>query len=552
MNSGQFNKDIVSSVEVVQLDEGVNKDEDMKVLNNRDRDQGNNYKFNIQSEPRQDSIFPLRICAYSLLFEAFRLEPGRKYQTMLNYWWDGYLFKPSLLAFESRSSIQDCKQAEDIMKQPQSIDDKIKTKEVIIEQEEKIIEENNQKLEKENEIEEPKNEPIQDAESLKNELFEKLYLKCKMFCTRNQKTPNHANKQVDSQDSTSQKIDISELKYMNFNEIAWFAQKSSENSKKVQTLISSISREELIPISKVVLESIESFVSDQFGCYLPRDIIPISPNFKEKCEEYCLQSFSEILPNKFAGHVLRALAEFPDCCSKFLKLCSKRLPTIKQNLQSVLVLATFIKKSPDEGDLDFLIKEFEKINFSKEESHILRLLTNLVERTSYENLNRLVYVINTNMLWLVDDSLGNFGVQILIRKGITGTIDRFKKLVYETSIIALFVNRHRKFVFLEAMKEFGNEKDFFMHILKELMMNTSSLRILFKYEDSAWLFIYLLLKLHQFDNNKMLKKVVRRIGRLAEESTQGDGNKYWNIIKDHLDLFIANKFSSILIDEKEL
>lgn len=374
---------------------------------------------------------------------------------------------------------------------------------------------------------------------------ELILQKCRKLCTKNDKSGSGL--QIEPGASTSFiNFDFSELECAKYSELPWIAEKSAEHSRRVQAFLQHLPACAIGSVIEVVKSHIGHFICSCFGCYLPRDLVLISLEFKKFSEHFCLQNLHHLLPNKFAGHILRALAEDPVCCRKFLKKCEVKIHSILQNLQSVLVLATFVKKAPDEDCLVFLISELEATPSLSSESLILRALTNLIDRLSGTYLMRVVRIINQHMTWLVDDSLGNFGVQALIRKKVPSTIDRFKHLAYESSIVTLFVNKHRKFVFLEALRSFGDDREFFMHILKELMMNTSSLRLLFKYEDSAWLLIALLAQLHQNTNNKILKKVSRRITRVAEETVHSGTYKYWNTIKNHLELFIANEFSLVI------
>ena len=386
----------------------------------------------------------------------------------------------------------------------------------------------------------------------KRKLAQELILqKCRKLCTKNDKSS--PGPQTEAGVSTSfSNFDFSDLQSAKSCELPWIAEKSAEHSRRVQAYLHHLSASAIGSMTEVVKSNIGHFICSCFGCYLPRDLVLISLEFKRFSEHYCFKHLHQLLPNKYAGHILRALAEDPICCRKFLNKCEVKIRSILQNLQSVLVLATFVKKAPDEDCLAFLVSELESTPSLSSESLILRALTNLIDRFSGTNLMRVARIINQHMPWLVDDSLGNFGVQALIRKKVPSTIDRFKHLAYESSIVTLFVNKHRKFVFLEALRSFGDDREFFMHILKELMMNTSSLRLLFKYEDSAWLLIALLAHLHQNTSNKILKKVSRRITRVAEETVHSGTYKYWNTIKEHLELFIANEFSPVVSEAQGL
>lgn len=393
--------------------------------------------------------------------------------------------------------------------------------------------------------------PFESLE-LERKLVQDLILqKCRKLCTKNEKSVTGL--QIESGEVINpSNFDFSDLEHREYSELPWIAEKSAEHSRKVQAYLINLPASAVRVIVEVMKNHIGHFICSCYGCYLPRDLVLISQEFKQFSETYSLKNLHYLLPNKFAGHILRTLAEDPVCCKKFLQKCEEKVHIIMKNLQSVLVLATFIKKAPDEDCLAFLISELEGTSSLTSESLILRTLTNLIDRLSGNYLKRVVRIINQHMAWLVDDSLGNFGVQALIRKKVPSTIERFKRLVYESSIVALFVNKHRKFVFLEALRSFGDDREFFMHILKELMMNTSSLRLLFKYEDSAWLLIALLANLHQNTNNKILKKVSRRISRVAEETIHGDMYKFWITIKRHLDLFISNEFCSIISESPGL
>jgi hypothetical protein len=371
--------------------------------------------------------------------------------------------------------------------------------------------------------------------------------KCRKLCSKNDK-PAAGLQTEAGLPMYSGDIDFSDLEGRAYSELPWIAEESAEYSRKVQAYLHHLPATAIRAIVEVVKNYIGRFVCSCFGCYLPRDLVLVSQEFKELARAYCLMNLHHLLPNKFAGHILRALAEDPVYCRKLLKKCEEKIRSIMLNLQSVLVLATFVKKAPDEDCLAFLVSELESTISLTSDSLILRSLTNLIDRLSGSYLMRVVRVINLHMPWLVDDSLGNFGVQALIRKKVPSTIDRFKHIAYGSSIVTLFVNKHRKFVFLEALRSFGEDREFFMYILKELMMNTSNLRLLFKYEDSAWLFIALLAHLHQDTNNKILKKVSRRITRVAEEIIHSDMFRHWTTIRKHVDLFISHQFSS-LIDE---
>ena len=381
-------------------------------------------------------------------------------------------------------------------------------------------------------------------EEKRSEIERLLLQKCKLLCTKGEK---EKDKEQDVQPKPSQEHDFQDLEHVPISEVAQLAEKSLEDSKRIQAYIQLFSEEQLAPMIDTISMNLDHYVRSKTACYIPRDLIPISTSFASLCRGFCLANLLDLLSCRFAGHVLRKLADSAEFCREAILLCEQNFKVIVRNLQSTLVLASFVKKAPDEDCLEFLITELETQLLTAQETHFLRILTNLIERATGKNLMRIQETINANINWLMDDGLGNFGIQALFRRRSESTINSFIQVSFHSPIVNLFVKKHRKYVFLEAVRTFENEhREFLLQVLRDLMKNTSGMRLLFKYEDSSWLFIALIFRLQPC--SEFLQKIKRRVVSVAKDTIQPDLYKHWKIIARAIDQMLGANLDALIAD----
>ncbi len=382
------------------------------------------------------------------------------------------------------------------------------------------------------------------SEEKRSEIERLLLQKCKLLCTKGEK---EKDKEQDAQPKPSQEHDFEDLVQVPMSEVAMLAEKSLEDSKRIQAYIQLFSEEQLAPMVDTISINLDHYIRSKTACYIPRDLIPMSASFASLCRRFCLTNLLDLLSCRFAGHVLRKLADSAEFCREAISICEINFKVIVRNLQSTLVLASFVKKAPDEECLEFLITELETQLLNAQETHFLRILTNLIERATGKNLMRIQETINANINWLMDDGLGNFGIQALFRRRSDSTISSFIQVSFHSPIVNLFVKKHRKYVFLEAVRTFDNDHREFLHqVLRDLMKNTSGMRLLFKYEDSSWLFIALIFRLQPCSD--FLQKIRRRVVSVAKDTLQPDLYKHWKIIARALDQMIADNLDALISD----
>jgi hypothetical protein len=382
-------------------------------------------------------------------------------------------------------------------------------------------------------------------EEKRSEIERLLLQKCKLLCTKGEK---EKDKEQDAQPKPSQEHDnFEDLEHVPMSQVAQLAETSLEDSKRIQAYMQRFSEEQLAPMIDTISRNLDHYIRSKTACYIPRDLIPMSATFASLCRRFCLANLLDLLSCRFAGHVLRKLADSADFCREAILLCEQNFKVIVRNLQSTLVLASFVKKAPDEDCLEFLITELETQLSTAQETHFLRILTNLIERATGKNLMRIQDTINANINWLMDDGLGNFGIQALFRRRSASTINSFIQVSFHSPIVNLFVKKHRKYVFLEAVRTFENEhREFLLQVLRDLMKNTSGMRLLFKYEDSSWLFIALLFRLQPC--SEFLQKIKRRVVSVAKDTIQPDLYKHWRIIARACDQMLAANLDALISD----
>jgi hypothetical protein len=381
-------------------------------------------------------------------------------------------------------------------------------------------------------------------EEKRSEIERLLLQKCKLLCTKGEK---EKDKEQDAQPKPSEEYDFADLEHVPMSELAMLAEKSLEDSKRIQAYIQLFPEEDLAPMIETITKNLDHFVRSKTACYIPRDLIPLSASFASLCRRFCLTNLLDLLSCRFAGHVLRKLADSADFCREAILLCERNFKIIVRNLQSTLVLASFVKKAPDEDCLEFLITELETQLSTAQETHFLRILTNLIERATGRNLMRIQETINANINWLMDDGLGNFGIQALFRRRSLSTINSFIQVSFHSPIVNLFVKKHRKYVFLEAVRTFESEQsEFLLQVLRDLMKNTSGMRLLFKYEDSSWLFIALIFRLQPCSD--FLQKIKRRVVSVAKDTLQPDLYRHWKIIARAIDQILASNLDALITD----
>lgn len=341
---------------------------------------------------------------------------------------------------------------------------------------------------------------------------------------------------------------LSQLASLSPVEVLKFAEKGDSDCKTVLAYLRTLSTKDCQSFALAAAASVGSLLSEAPRCKLLVVLLSHSAVLRQALEKQCLQNLFKVLSSVSTASVLLKLADNIQYSQLVFAECQKIIDKVLLDLNTTLALSALVSKSTDEPAVSFLIDVIDKKLQSQDPAHVLHLVAPLIDKLSGQNLNRVAQIVNFHMSWLIDDGVGVLAIQSLLKKRSMRTIQKFKKQAFEQPIICMFTKRNQKLLLKQAIEAFDKDKEFFVRVLRDLMMNTSSLRSLFKNEESAWLFVSVLLKMQSRTKN-ILSKVKRRVSRVAEELEGAEGYMYWSLIVKYLDLFISNDYNSMMFDE---
>lgn len=348
--------------------------------------------------------------------------------------------------------------------------------------------------------------------------------------------------------SSKEKKKLSQLISLSPVEVLKFAEKGESDCKAVLAYLKTLSVKDCESFANAAASSAKTLLSDGSRCKLLIVLLSHSAVLRQVLEKYCLQNLFEVLSSVSTTAVLLTLAESSQFSQAVFTECQKIIEQVVVELNPTMAVSALVNNCTNESAVSFLIDVIDKKLQVPESTHAVNLIAPLIDRISGQNLNRVAQIVNFHMSWLIDDSVGVLAIQNLLKKRSMRTIQKFKKQAFEQPIICMFTKRNQKLLLKQAIEVFDKDKEFFVRVLRDLMMNTSSLRSLFKNEESAWLFISVLLKMQSRTKN-ILSKVKRRVSRVAEELEGEECYLYWRLIVKYLDLFISNDYNSMMFDE---
>ena len=287
-------------------------------------------------------------------------------------------------------------------------------------------------------------------------------------------------------------LNIEDLKGVPPQELLRLAMLSQVGARKVHKLIESASEEVVDSLVQQFEASTAKLVTNEFCSALPKALCTRSQAYGLFFESYCLQHFVELSHDKFGLRALKGLAVSPTFCRAALAQFEKNYDRLIQDMQAIIFLATLITLAPEEESLRFVINDFKHRMKGVGNGHALRVLSSVAERVSGPLLEQLASTLEPHVPWLIDDRLGNFGTQTLLKKGCLGPMRAFQKKSLEEPI-HLFVKKYRKYVYLEVLKLEGMVP-FIRQVVSSVTTNKAYLRQIFKREESTKILLVTLIE----------------------------------------------------------
>ena len=339
-------------------------------------------------------------------------------------------------------------------------------------------------------------------------------------------------------------FDLTEFDSVKATEICKLAVKSQTDSKRVQAYLERITGERLAQMVESMIQGLEYLITDKFGYFILRAMILTSQRFVEGCQKFCLENFHQLAFNQYSVRVMRALALSATFSQGVISIFRNDTHALAEHMQPVLILAAAIQNTKDDSLVEPIIQELEAKLCVTRNCQLLRILSSLVERASGASLERVSALIQPHLSWLIDDKIGNFGVNMWMQKQKFDCSTSFQKIALDNPG-SFMTKKYRKAIFLDYLTTQENNPQFIRHVLKKLLTNPNQTRQVFKKEDSTWLVLAALSKLDSNANKTELLKIKNRIDRVAHETPQSHTEVNYQLITRFVDRQIANDFESM-------
>ena len=346
------------------------------------------------------------------------------------------------------------------------------------------------------------------------------------------------------EDTEEISFDLTEFDLMEAGEIVKMAVKSQTDSKMVQAYLEKISGARLNDMVDQLVLNLDTLIGDKYGYFILRSLILTNKRFVEACQKFCLDNFHQLAFNQYSVRVMRALAVSATFCQGILSIFKNDTLSLAAHMQPVLILAAAIQNTKDDRLVEPIIRDLEKKLSSNNNCQMLRILSSLVERAEGVSLERISKLILPHLSWLIDDKIGNFGIQMWLRKRKFDCSTTFQKIALDNPG-SFFTKKYRKAILLDYLSTKENDQKFIGHVVKKLMTNPNQMRQVFKKEDSTWLVLAALSQLDSVANKVELLKIKTRIYRVAQETTQRHNEVTYNLVTKFADCLLSNDFESL-------
>jgi hypothetical protein len=359
--------------------------------------------------------------------------------------------------------------------------------------------------------------------------------KCKQLWVKKIKDP-------DAEEAELELIDTKEVRALLPYELPTHAKKSKEAAKEVAALLKRLDRDRLSIVASVFLTSVKSLICDQFAYLVLCILIRLSPEFRHSLEFYCLENFYYLVYDGYAIRVLWTLNCSENFCVRGLKLFEKRFDELVMNMGAVQVLTALIAKTPSESDFEFAFRYMEKRIMTRDNSHILRVLSTMVERAKPQTLERIALILKPHIHWLMDDKLGNFGIQALFKRECPISIEEFKEQSLKTPV-KIFIQKYRKYGFIEVMRMPANG-EYLRQVIWGFIYHPKNLHVIFSREDSSMLLLAVL-SFAKMDRNQY-ELFNRLLTQAAKTDPRIGAAGFFKEFVDLFELLRAHRYSRLL------
>ncbi len=307
-------------------------------------------------------------------------------------------------------------------------------------------------------------------------------------------SPKHKNKRPGS------KYDFSEAEYQAFiakhaSQLAKAACVSGSNSKKIQSFVERLEEPKLSQHIPQFLQHLGTLMTNQYGNFIPRALIPKSEKFRSECSLFCLGNFFELTKNRYSVSVMRRLASHsPEFCKVAFEIFRVHLDhLIDQNQDAVLLLSTLVENISDSSKLqkiaDVVMNQIQRLQHSP----LVRILSAIIDNANGEIVEKLKAFLLHYTNEYIDDKIGNYVIQAFLRKNDCTA----KKAVLDCMIDApmlLFSNKYRRHVLIELLRNNHNTAEDRTHAQELALSIVSSPDYLFNVLNRRYS-MYLLLAL---------------------------------------------------------
>ena len=349
-------------------------------------------------------------------------------------------------------------------------------------------------------------------------------------------------KDPEASETELREIDTTQIKKFPPYSLPEYSMKGRSATKEVLALLKQLDQDRLAIVGGFFYESANKTICHELSFQVFCALIKDCPEIRSKLEAYCVQNFFEMVYDGFGIRVLWTLDCSVTFCYKGLQLIESRFDELITNMGAVQVLTALIAKVPEESAFEFILKNLSSKMKDHNNNHMLRVLSTLIERVSPANLKRVEKVLEPHVNWMMDDKLGNFTVQALIKRNCVKIIDGFKQECLETPV-KIFIQKFRKYCFIEVMKDRVN-KSFVQQVAWGFIYSPKNTHIIFSREDST----KLLLALLSFANFEQTE--IERFSRLLMSEALGDvrimNAGYFQFFMLMLDLLKKGDYSGLL------
>ena len=359
--------------------------------------------------------------------------------------------------------------------------------------------------------------------------------KCKQLWVKKIKDP-------EAEEAELEYIDLREVRALLPFELPIHAKKSKEAAKEVAALLKRLDCDRLSIVASVFLTSIQTLICNQFAYFVLCILIKVSEEFRRGLEFYCLENFYCLIYDGYAIRVLWTLNCSETFCARGLWLFEKRFDELVMNMGAVQVLTALIAKSPLESDYEFAFRYMEKRIMTRDNSHILRVLSTMVERAKPQTMERIAMILKPHIHWLMDDKLGNFGIQALFKRDCKISIEEFKEQSLKTPV-KIFIQKYRKYGFIEVMRKPEN-CEYLRQVIWGFIYHPKNLHIIFSREDSSKLLLAVL-SYAKMDRNQ-LELFNRLLFQAANTDSRIGAASFFREFVEQFELLRAHRYSRLL------